>query len=137
MLLHGSCYIVAGIWAGPSIENLFKWPSCCITLRKRIIYNCSRIPLSLCLFALNTSVSQFKKKKKNRAFPSGSGNLAEGPNIGHEHANLISITECFHGHRNHTSQCLQKFKPKISKLTKIPVICPVLEMRNKIVQQLQ
>lgn len=97
--------------------------------------------LFICLFALNMSVSQFKKKKKNRAknraFPSGSGNLAEGPNIGHEHANLISITECFHGHRNHTSQCLQKFKPRISKLTKIFVICPVLEMRNKIAQQLQ
>lgn len=96
--------------------------------------------LFICLFALNMSVSQLKKKNnraKNRAFPSGSGNLAEGPNIGHEHANLISITECFHGHRNHTSQCLQKFKPRISKLTKIFVICPVLEMRNKIAQQLQ
>lgn len=51
-----------------------------------------------CLFAclsvcLKLSISHFKN---NRAFSSGSGNLAEGSSTGHEHGNLSSITEYFH-----------------------------------------
>lgn len=68
----------------------------------------------LCLFVCLLWTCESPSSKNSRAFPSGSRNLAEGPNIGHEHANLISITKYFHGHRNHTRQCLQKFKPRIS-----------------------
>lgn len=78
--------------------------------------------LSVCL---KLSISQFKN---NRAFSSGSGNLAEGSSTGREHGNLSSITEYFHWHRSPMRQDLQKFKPRISKVNQKHSIFSYLEM---------